>query len=119
MATKTHIGTLREQYTCNRQYIQTAFGWDDDAYNNVWIDMGCAYVDRKYNTQQYAHQNQQIKKDSRYWKWWVLEWKQRESKYLKMFGGDQIEVKDYINVMCCLLASYETDQNFEINYLKQ
>ena len=121
MAVKTHIGKIREKYTYNRQCILTALGWDEDAYNNAWIDMGRAYVETQYpaNDPRYARHNHKARNDSRYWSWWLLEWKHRESTFIKMFQGEQeVEAKDYISVMSCLLSCYATDKSFELNYLQ-
>lgn len=122
MAVKTHIGKIREQYTYNRQCILTALSWDEDAYNNAWLDMGRSYAQTQYpaNDARFASYNQKVLNDRRYWRWWLLEWKRREATFIGMYAGKDIEptAKDFQSVMSCLLSCHDTDQSFELNYLQ-
>lgn len=117
---KTHIGQIREQFTCNRQSILTALSWDEDTYNNTWIDMGKEYLESQYPAKdtRYAKHNQKISKDRKYWQWWLLEWKNREAKFCKMFQGYQFTANDYLDVMSRLLKCFGVDKSFEQNYLR-
>lgn len=120
MAVKTHIGKIREQYTYNRQCILTALDWDEDTYNNSWIDMGSAYVASQYPAEdpRYVVHHLQTVNDRRYWQWWLLEWKIREAIFVRQFCGKAITSADFEYAMLSLLVSYDTDKSFEQNYLK-
>ena len=117
---KTHIGKIREQYACNRQSILTALGWDEDSYNNAWIDMGKLYLNSQYpeNDPRFAEYYNKAAKDRKYWQWWYLEWKHREDYFVSTFKGDIMHEEDYLKAMQSLVLCYTTDKSFEQNYLK-
>ena len=112
---ETRIRRRRERYRWNRHFILAVTGWDEEEYNNLWLDIVGTFLDRNYpiGDARYATHRKQISGDDDFWNWWLLEWKLREDKFVWM--PDNTE-GSYIKYMSDMLDDGLFNKSFSENY---
>ena len=114
----THIKEVRERYASNQRHILVELGWDQDHYNNLWLDLGRVFVE---GMQIDAMRVERILSDRKYWQWWLLEWKRREDYGVRTFSHHDVKMTEesYLPLMVCMVDNYKINASFMENYFKQ
>lgn len=80
----TQIQSRKNMAERCEQFCMGLLEWDENTYNNFWLDAGCEYLHYACKGDTWAIEG--LKTTRTFWKWWRNHWVLREEQFVMSAG---------------------------------